>query len=541
VFVRLKGSPTTKKKYLQVCKATYENGRTSHKVIGSLGAIDDLVESGEAKKLLLSINAILAKYNSDLPLQDTNLKELKRYQWGAVKVIDKLWEEFEIDSFISNQKTKVEFDFKHILHLLVLDRFMNPRSKLKTYQNTSSYFGINDEECKLHHIYRSLDLLAKLKPNLEKHLFNINTKLFNMKVDIVFYDATTIYFESKKNNELKNFGFSKDCMFNDVQVVLGLIMDSNGRPVGLEIFPGNTFDGRTAIQSIISLKEKFNINKLIFVGDRGICSEENLCALVEAGYEYIVGMPVKRSSKAFKESILDLQSYEAIDNHESLKYKIIDQKVEFCNKESKKKITVDEKVICTWTKSRAQKDQKDRQVLIEKAQEILDGKSKLRKPGKAKYLALDEKIKYLDEAKIMDDAQWDGIYAIRTNNTTLSKEEICSQYHQLWKIEDCFRVMKSHLKIRPVYHWKESRIIGHLVLCFLVFVFERHLEIELRKRKIETSPAKIREAIFEMQASLVEVNQQQYLMRSNLSSAAKQILKLLQITVPQDLTLAKEF
>jgi transposase len=469
------------------------------------------------------------------------LKELKRYQWGAVKVIDKLWEEFELDSFFSKQKSKTTFDFKKILRLLVLDRFMNPRSKLKTYQNACEYFGIDNEKIELQHIYRSLDLLAKLKPNLEKHLFNINSQSFKMKVDIVFYDATTVYFESKNSDELRDFGFSKDCMFNDVQVVLGLIMDSMGRPVALEIFPGNTFDGHTVLQSITSLKEKFNINKLIFVGDRGICNEGNLFDLVQAGYEYIVGMPVKRSSKAFKESVLDLESYELIDIEEKAKYKIIDQTVEFCKKESKEKIKVEERVICTWTQSRAKKDARDRQVLIEKAQEVLEGKSKLRKQGKAKYLTLKEEIKYLDEAKILEDERWDGIYAIRTNNTTLSKEEICNQYHQLWKIEDCFRVMKSHLKIRPIYHWKETRVTGHLVLCFLTFVFERHLEIELRKQNITTSPTKIRQAIAEMQASLVEVNQQEYLMRSNLSPASKQILKLLKISVPQDLTLIKEF
>jgi transposase len=425
---------------------------------------------------------------------------------------------------------------------------MNPRSKLKTYEHASEYFGIDNEEIELQHVYRSLDVLAKLKPNLEKHLFDINTNLFNMKVDVVFYDASTIYFQSQQKDELRDFGFSKDCKFNDVQVVIGLLMDQMGRPVGLEIFPGNTFDGHTVVQSLTSLKEKFNINKLIFVGDRGMCSEENLQAIAKAGYEYIVGMPIKRSSKALKEQVLDLDSYETImikdkdDNDQILKYKAIKQTSILCNrKDPDNKITVEEKIICTWTQSRAKKDAHDRDVLIEKAQEVLDGKSKLRKPGKAKYLALNEEVKYLDDAKILEDKKWDGIYAIRTNNTTLSQQEIYDQYRQLWKIEDCFRVMKSHLKIRPVYHWKPSRVTGHLVLCFLAFVFERHLEIELRKQKLQTSPARIREAISQMQASLVEVNQREYLMRSNLDTSAKQVLKTLNITVPQDLTLVNEF
>jgi transposase len=271
-------------------------------------------------------------------------------------------------------------------------------------------------------------------------------------------------------------------------------------------------------------------------------------AIAKAGYEYIVGMPMKRSSKALKKQALDLDSYETItfkdedDNDQILKYKVIKQSSTFANKKDPEdKVEVEEEIICTWTQARARKDAHDREVLVDKAQEVLDGKSKLRKPGKAKYLTVDEEVKYLDKVKILEDEKWDGIYAIRTNNTTLSKEEIYHQYHQLWRIEDCFRVMKSHLKIRPVYHWKPSRVTGHLVLCFLAFVFERHLEIELRNQKIQTSPARIREAIAQMQASLVEVNGREYLMRSTIDTHGKSILKTLNIAVPQDLTLVDQF
>ena len=550
VFTRIKGSPTTKKKYLQICKATYTNGRTSHKVLGSLGAIDSLVESGEVEKLIRSLNQVLVQYNCALPLQNLipAIKELKRYQWGGVKVIEKLWNTFQMDNFLEDQKINTDFDFGKVLSLLVLDRFMNPRSKLKTYEHAADYWGINNEEIELQYIYRSMDVLARLKPNLERHLFDINTNLFNMKVNVVFCDATTVYFQSQKKDELKDFGFSKDSKFKDVQVVIGLLMDQVGRPIGFEIFSGNTFDGHTVVQALASLKEKFEINKLIFVGDRGLCNEENLMVIAKAGYEYIVGMPIKRESRALKEQALDLDSYEStVVQHddacsEMLRYKIIDRNCKLRNKENKKDfIEVKERILCSWTQSRARKDAHDRGILIDKAKEVLGGKSRLRKSGKAKYLVLKEEVKYLDEAKILEDEKWDGIYTIRTNNTELSKEAIYDQYHQLWRIEDCFRVMKSHLKIRPVYHWKPRRITGHLVLCFLTFALERHLEIELRKQKIQTSPAKIREAISQMQASLVEINQKEYLMRSAVDAHGRQILKSLKIKVPQDLSLTKEF
>jgi len=138
------------------------------KVVGSLGAIDDLLEAGEIEKIAESLMALTGKSFSK------GVKELKRYQWGAVKVIEKLWKVFELDSFLKKQLINTEFDFTGIVQLLTIDRFMNPRSKLKTYENASRYLGTKDPD--LQHIYRSLEILSNLKPKLEKHLFEINKK-----------------------------------------------------------------------------------------------------------------------------------------------------------------------------------------------------------------------------------------------------------------------------------------------------------------------------------------------------------------------------
>lgn len=532
MFTRIKSSPTTKKKYLQICKGTYVNGRTSHKVIGSLGAIDDLIESGEMNKLLGSLNKLVNQYGANGPiinLLPTAIKELKRLQWGATKVIQALWKIFEIDDFLAKQNIKVSFDFRSAFMLLVLDRFVNPRSKLQTFQKSDNYWGI-DAGLGLQHIYRSLDILAKLKPSLEKHLFDINRNLFNMKIDIVFFDATTLYFQSDKADDLRKFGFSKDCKFNDVQIVLGLLMDQDGRPVGFEVFPGNTFDGKTLIKSLEALKKNFEIEKLILVGDRGICSKVNLEAIREAGYEYIVATSLRKRSKNIQEQVLDKEGYKSINDNDSEIFKF--KEIELNN----------ERLIVSWSSKRARKDACDREKLIEKAQEVVDGISKLKKPGKAKYLKIKEEIRDLDGERILADERWDGYYGILSSNQTMTSKEIYSAYRQLWRIEDCFRVLKSHLKIRPIFHWNPKRIEGHLTLCFLTFVFERHLEIELRKNQItELGPQKIREAVNEMQASLVEINQREYLLRSQISDFGKTILKIFGIRVPQEMSLLKDF
>jgi transposase len=261
-----------------------------------------------------------------------------------------------------------------------------------------------------------------------------------------------------------------------------------------------------------------------------MCNRINLAAVKEAGYEYIVGSSIRKQNGEIKKEILNEEGYRTLIKDES-------------NFKFKEVAVNGERLIVSWSADRARKDAYDRETLVEKAKEVLDGKSKLRKPGKAKYLKLEEEVKYLDEAKIFSDSQWDGFYGILTNveKDLKSDEEIYDAYHQLWKIEECFRTLKSHLKIRPVYLRKPERIQGHLVLCFLTFVFERHLEIELKKQSKWTTPDRLRSAISDLQASLVEINQKQYLLRSEIDPHAKTILELLKIPTPQDLTLLSEF
>jgi len=522
VYIREKGSSRSKSTSLQICQS-YRNdlGQPRSKVLLTLGPKDHLVESGQVEKLIASLVKFAGISNNKF-FKDDVLEEISRSNWGVPWILNHVWNLFKLKNFFETQNLKVEFDLNQAIFGQVVDRFLKPRSKLGFYENQSDYLFASDK-LELHHIYRSLDALAKLKPVLEKHLFDINCSLFNMKVDIVFFDATTIYFQSDKADDLRKFGFSKDCKFNDVQVVMGLLMDEEGRPIGFQTFPGNTFDGKTLIKALNELRETFEINKLIIVGDRGICSQANIDAIKKSGYDYIVATSLRKQDRKLQEQILDDKSYKLVskDNLEEFKFKEIQLK--------------DERLIVSWSSSRARKDFYDRERLIEKANEILDGKAKLKKPGKAKYLKVNEKVQYLDKAKIMDDAKWDGYYGIKTNvcKDLKSEIEIYDAYKQLWKIEDYFRVLKSHLKIRPVFLWNPDRIQGHLVLCFLTFVFERHLEIELRKNGIEMSPAKIRVALENLQASVLKVSKKEFYSLSSLSAEAKEIFESIGLKIPQ--------
>lgn len=523
MFIRSKLDSKTGKQYIQLCKPfRNDNGAPSNKVIASFGSLDKLIDSGNLEKIIRS----LSKFHPDFeikPKSDLNIIEISRLNWGTPKILNFIWNTFDLNSFFSSVDSNVSFDFCSATFLMVLQRFLLPCSKLETFFSQTKYWNVQNIE--LHHLYRTLNILSSEKDNLEKFLFEKNRTLFNMEVDVVFFDATTIYFESKEEDNFRKFGYSKDAKFNDTQIVLGLIMDKEGRPIGLEHFPGNTFDGHTLTKTLKKLKEKFNIQKLILVGDRGICNKTNLDAIKAAEYEYIVGYPIKRASTKIQNEVIEQKNYKET---ESFKYKTV-------------RINEKERLICTWSEKRAEKDKYDRERFIQKAEEILEGKRSLKQSGKAKYLKTENEIQGLNEEKIEADKLFDGYYAMQTNNEELSELQIQEAYSQLWRIEECFRQLKSHYEVRPVYHWNEDRIKGHLVVCFIAFLLERHLEIELKKRNLELSTKKLRKIFQELQISLVEIEGEEMIMRGAMSKEAKQLLKVLKIREPKNMQRREDF
>jgi transposase len=263
-----------------------------------------------------------------------------------------------------------------------------------------------------------LDLLADRKEQLSEHIFN-KQKLYG-KTDVVFFDVTTLYFESQKADDLRKFGFSKDCKFNEVQVVLSMVIDSEGRPLAYEIFPGNTFEGTTLIPNLLKLRKKYCVGKVIIVADRGISSQANLDAVKASGFEYVVGVRLRSAGKAVKEEALDPAGYMPLGTYggtedDVMKYKIVR------NKESS--------WVALWSSKRARKDRKDRIRLVERAKEMLESGNLKDKRGAKKYIYSSKSQHGLDIDKIEHDALWDGHYALSCSDASLGPEEIVHAYH----------------------------------------------------------------------------------------------------------------
>lgn len=514
--------------YLFIMENYRKNGKMKQKYIASLGRLDD----EKRRKQLEQIAVKLLKYyrKNKMLFDISTAEEKERKIWGPVTVYRKIWNMLGCDEMFKKiiALRKIEFDFFSVLFLMLLDRLIDPKSKLKSYEEQDRYYGIKRNE--LQHLYRALDLLSDNKEKIEKELFCKNVNIFNMKVDIVLYDVTTLYFESIKADSLKDFGFSKDCKINNVQILLGLLVDLEGRPVGFDIFPGNTFEGDTLETAIEKVKQKFNIRRLIFIADQGMLSNKNIKIIKDCKdctYEYIVGSRIKNKAKKVKEDILDIDKYTVIEggNEEVFKYREINLN--------------GERVICTWSSKRAHKDMKDRERLLIRAKEILEkGKAQaISKRGASRYIQVEMKGEpALDKKRISNDERWDGFYGIQTNCKDISPQTLLGYYHDLWKIEEAFRIFKSHLEIRPIYHWTARRIKGHLVLCFIAFLLERTLEIELKKRDAEYSSEGIRKALNDLQFSEVVIEGKHFYLRSKVEGLGNEILRALSIRIPPQIS-----
>jgi transposase len=542
-------------KYLQIVESYKQDGISKHKVVSNLGRADVLINSG-LENIVAALHKLVKKEKSNLR-DITTLKEKARLNYGYI-VFKKLWNKYSLTELLTSitDKKKTKYNFEEIVFPLVINRLLSPSSKRYHYLHRQRYIQ-TDKVSELHQIYRALDVLASSKEKIEEEIFNKNRNLFNMQIDVIFYDVTTFHFESQRADELRDFGFSKANKINEVQVVMGLLIDNEGRPIGYELFPGNTFEGKTMLRVLKKLKDKFKINQVIIVADKGLNSKMNFKEIKSNGFDYIVSSRIKNMGVAMQEKILSNQGYvdigknktqgtkEEEENKEVFRYKVIDyeNKVTYKDEETgkTKKIILKEKLVCTYSSKRAAKDYRDRQRSIEKAKEVLEEKDygKLtNKKGYKKYINTKGKqaTEYsLDETKIKKDSRFDGYYAIAYSRLDLIPEEVIEQYHNLYRIEESFRILKSTMKTRPIYLRTKAHIEGHFVICFFAFLLERELELRLRKRKVEYSSEKIKEALNSLEFSEIEIEKEKYYLKGKQIDLASKILSVFKIRQPSKL------
>ncbi|MFN8712925.1 MAG: IS1634 family transposase [Bacteroidota bacterium] len=366
--------------------------------------------------------------------------------------------------------------FRH----LVIARLAFPLSKLKTTEYLYRYQGIYLD---IDAIYRFLDKLNdKLKTQVEQISFDHTQRILNGNISVVFYDMTTLYFEASDEDDLRKTGFSKDGKHQSPQIYIGLLVGLGGYAIGYDIFEGNTYEGHTLIPFLKKISTKFNLDKPIVVADAGLLSNENIVALEQNGYEYILGARIKNESEVIKEQIHATQ---------------------FANGTvkcfSKNKTT---RLLISFSDTRAKKDAYNRnRGLIRLEKQVKRGrltKSNINNRGYNKYLKLDGEINItVDYDKYKADGVWDGLKGYITN-THLKDIDVVENYRNLWHIEKAFRMSKTDLRIRPIYHRLRCRIEAHICISFAAYSVYKELERILAKEKSTLSLKKAAEVTHNM-------------------------------------------
>jgi len=367
---------------------------------------------------------------------------------------------------------------------LVLSRLVYPASKMKTSDFLVRYRGVNYP---VQQIYRYMDKFHSEKKELVQQISYEHTKkILGGKVNIVFYDVTTLYFEIDNEDDLRKTGFSKEGKHQNPQIVLGLLVSKNGYPLAYDIYEGNKFEGHTMLPVIDLFKEKYDLEQLIIIADSGLLSNANIEDLLSGGYEFILGARIKNEKREIKKKILSLN----LENGESA---VVERD--------------DLKLIISYSDNRAKKDNENRRKgLLKLEKRVKTGKltkTNINNRGYNKYLKLEGEIEItLDYQKFQADQAWDGLKGYLTN-AKMSKDEIIENYGHLWQIEKAFRISKTDLKIRPIYHRLQHRIETHICISFVAYKIYKELERLLYDKQSHLSPEKaieIAKSIYQIKA-----------------------------------------
>jgi transposase len=377
---------------------------------------------------------------------------------GAKLIIDKVY-----DSIGFNQ---IEDE---ILRQLVVARLCQPLSKMATVEYLKSHF---DEDVSLSKIYRYLDKLYNTQQEIAQKISVHHTfSVLGGRVEMLFYDVTSLYFESFHEDVLRTPGFSKDGKTAETQIILGLLVCENGYPLSYSLFNGSQYESYTMIPMIDDFKQRFGLDDFVVVADSGFMINRNIELLRSGGYKFIVGGRIKKQ----KGEVLDwVKTLPHEDNvfHEH-------------------KLENGDRLIVTYSSKRAAKDAYNRNKGIERLRRAYATgkitKDKISKRGYSKFLNIEKDVKVsINENKISEDEMWDGLKGYVTN-TDISASEVVAQYGGLWVVERAFRVTKGTLETRPIFHFTERRIEAHVCLCFIAYKVYKELERIIHEIKLGMS------------------------------------------------------
>jgi len=538
MFARIKKSGQYQ--YLQIVENHREGPKTLQRVISTIGRMDQLQAKGDIENVIRSLSRFSEKVLLILSGKSEIHASAKKI--GPSLIFERLWEELGIGKIIKGllKCRKFEFDVERAIFLTVLHRLFASGSDRSCDKWHQDYRIDGVEDLSLHHLYRAMAFLGNemqdqqdktpfaprcTKDLIEEAMFHERRDLFT-GLDLVFFDTTSIYFEGEGGESLGEKGHSKDHRPDLNQMVVGAILDDDGKPICCEMWPGNTADVKTLIPVVDRIRDRFHIGRFCMVADRGMISEETMNELDQRKIPYILGARMRKLKEIREEVLPRGGRYREVHSEGRSSKDPAPLKV--------KEVQVDKHryILCLNVKQ-ARKEALDRQVMVDALKEQLkqNPKALIGNKGYRKYLKLDRDHLRLDQDKIDGEERFDGKWVLRTN-TSLSPGKVALKYKELWQVEQVFREVKSVLETRPVFHKCDETIRGHVFCSFLALVLRKELDRRLDQTERCFEWADIKQDLKSLQEIVIEDHGKSLVVRSECKGTCGRVFQSVGVAIP---------
>ena len=529
--------------YLQIVESRRDGAQVRQQVIATLGRIEDLRDSGQLERLLRSGARFASKAIVVNAYAEGTVTANVARRIGPALVFERLWEETGCRAVIEDLagSRKHGFALERAVFLTVLHRLFAGGSDRAADRWREDYTIDGVEDIDLHHLYRVMAWLGEeqekdqqdgatpfaprcLKDVVEEELFARRRDLFS-KLDLVFMDTTSLYFEGEGGQTLGQRGFSKDHRPDLNQMILAVLLDGDGRPVCTEMWPGNTADVGSLVPVVDRLRKRFSIQRICVVADRGMISAETIAELEARGLFYILGVR-ERSDKLVRELVLD-------DPAPFIPLTIAkrDKDIDY---EAKAVALAGRRYIVCRNHEEMKKDAAARAAILAALERQLKkgDKSLVGNKGYRRFLATpDDDHFVIDRAKAEEDAKFDGIFVLRTNTNLLPLDAMLC-YKRLWMVERAFRTSKSLFSTRPIFHKLDETIRGHVSCSFLALVMKKELEDRIANLGLAGSWPDILADLDSLTETEVEQDGKRFLLRTPPRPAASLALRAAGVALP---------
>jgi transposase len=531
--------------YLLVVENERVNGRIKQRVRQRLGRLNQLRASGQLDSLLASLGRFSEKYTVLGAHADGQSITTRTQSVGPALIFERLWAESGIAQVLKDLAGARQFQFslERAVLLTVLHRLFAPGSDRAAERWKEHQAIEGTEPLQLQHLYRAMGWLGESLPAtagsasgaprtrkdvIGEQPFARRRDLFST-LDLVFFDTTSIYFEGEGGATLGQHGHSKDHRPDWKQMVVGMVLDNEGRPLCSQFWPGNMSDVKSLIPVVERLREHFAVREVCIVADRGMISAATIEQIQARGWRYLLGVRMRRSKEANEEVLGRAGRYEPVHPKSSDPKAPSPLKV--------KEVWVGERcyVVCL-NEDQASKDRHDREAILAALKTALKqgDKALIGNRGYRRYVQANDKRFSIDEQKIESEARLDGKWVL-TSNTDLPARDLALKYKQLWQVEAVFRTMKSVLDTRPIYHQNDDTIRGHVFCSFLALLLRYELERRLEQRGLKLEWADLVRDLDRLQQIEVLIDQKKYLLRTETRGTLAKVFQACAVVLPPTL------